>query len=77
MSAPLTVAQTTQRYTTLCAKLAATGITPVDTLIVLEATGSYWILVATTLVERGYHVSVVNPGYPRASTADSHTPFPA
>jgi transposase len=48
-------------YATLCAKLAATGIAPPDTLIVLEATGSYWITLATTLVERGYRVSVVNP----------------
>jgi transposase len=45
----------------LCAKLATTGIAPSDTLIVLEATGSYWITLATTLVERGYQVSVVNP----------------
>ncbi len=41
MSAPLTVAQTTHGYATLCAKLGATGIPPMDTLIVLEATGSY------------------------------------
>ncbi len=61
MSAPLTVAQTTQGYATLCAKLAATGIAPTDTLVVLEATGSYWITLATTLVERGYLVRVVNP----------------
>jgi transposase len=61
MSAPITVAQTVPGYATLCAKLAATGIAPPDTLIVLEATGSYWITLATTLVERGYRVSVVNP----------------
>ena len=61
MSAPLTVAQTPQGYATLHERLAATGIAPTDTLIVLEATGSYWIRLATTLVERGYHVSVVNP----------------
>ncbi len=61
MSAPLTVAQTTQGYATLHARLAATGIAATDTLIVLEATGSYWITLATTLVERGYQVSVVNP----------------
>jgi transposase len=47
VSAPITVAQT------------ATGMLPTDTLIVLEATGSYWITLATTLVERGYHVSIV------------------
>ena len=60
MSAPITVAQTTHGYAALCAKLATTGIAPTDTLIVLEATGSYWITLATTLVEWGYQVSVVN-----------------
>ena len=53
MSAPITVAQTTQGYATLCTKLATTGIAPTNTLIVLEATGSYWITLATTLVEHG------------------------
>ncbi len=59
MSSPLTIAQTTHGYATLCTKLAAIGIAPTDTLIVLEATGSYWITLATTLVEQGYHVSIV------------------
>ena len=61
VSAPLTVPQTAPGYTALCAKLATTGIAPSDTLVVVEATGSYWITLATALVERGYHVSVVNP----------------
>ncbi len=45
----------------MCAKLATTGIAPSDTLVVVEATGSYWITLATALVERGYQVRVVNP----------------
>jgi transposase len=61
MSVPITIAQTASGYTTLHERLAATGVVPTDTLVVLEATGSYWITLATTLVERGYHVSVVNP----------------
>jgi transposase len=61
MSIPITVAQTTQGYTTLQERLAATGLAPMDTLVVLEATGSYWITLATTLAEAGYGVSVVNP----------------
>jgi len=61
MSAPITVAQTVPGYTALCAKLATTGIAPTDTLVVVEATGAYWITLATALVERNYHVSVVNP----------------
>ena len=61
MSAALTIAQTTHGYATLHERLATSGVAPADTLIVLEATGSYWITLATTLVERGYQVSVVNP----------------
>ncbi len=61
LSAPITVAQTASGYATLHARLAATDIAPTDTLVVLEATGAYWITLATMLVERGYHVSVVNP----------------
>jgi transposase len=61
MSVPITVAQTAPGYATLHARLAATGVAPTDTLVVLEATDSYWITLATTLVEWGYRVSVVNP----------------
>ena len=61
LSAPITVAQTVSGYATLHARLAAPDIAPTDTLVVLEATGAYWITLATMLVERGYHVRVVNP----------------
>ena len=61
MSTPVTVAQTAQGYTTLHGRLVATGVAPTDTLVVLEATGAYWLTLATTLVEYGYHVSVINP----------------
>lgn len=39
----------------------ATGIAPANTLIVLEATSTYWIALAVTLHQAGYHVSVANP----------------
>ncbi len=61
ISSPITIAQTTPGYATLHARLADTGVVPTDTLVVLEATGSYWITLATTLVEHGYQVSVINP----------------
>jgi len=61
MSGPITVAQTAHGYALLHERLTATGVVPTDTLVVLEATGSYWITLATTLAERGYHVSVINP----------------
>lgn len=41
--------------------LATTGVAPQDTLIVLEATGSYWVTLAVTLHQAGYAVSVANP----------------
>lgn len=59
--APFTVAQTIHGYATLHERLRATGTAPAEVLVVMEATGSYWIALATTLVEHGYHVSVVNP----------------
>jgi transposase len=39
----------------------AKGITPQATLVVMEATGNYWMVLASTLHQAGYSVSVVNP----------------
>ena len=58
---PLTLDQTPQGFSTLQQHLQATGVSPAATLIVLEATGSYWITLATTLHHAGYAVSVINP----------------
>jgi transposase len=41
--------------------LQATGVAPADTLVVLEASGSYWITLAVALDSAGFVVSVVNP----------------
>jgi transposase len=43
--------------------IQATGIAPTETLVVLEATGSYWITLAVTLHEAGFAISVVNPAH--------------
>jgi transposase len=43
--------------------LHPTGIAPGDTLVVLEATGSYWIALAVALDSAGFVVSVVNPAH--------------
>jgi transposase len=58
---PLVFEQTPKGYTTLQRKLVATGIAPQQTLIVMEATSTYWIMLATHLHEEGYCVSVLNP----------------
>lgn len=42
--------------------LVATGVDPQATLVVVEATGSYWITLAVALHQAHYVVSVLNPG---------------
>lgn len=58
-----TFAQTPQGFAALMDQLRASGVSPTNTLIVLEATGSYWVALAVTLHEAGYRVSVVNPAH--------------
>jgi transposase len=53
--------QTPAGFAALQEQLQATGIAPAHTLVVLEATGSYWIALAVALHQGGYVVSVVNP----------------
>src|SRR5690349_14195252 len=42
-------------------RLQATAIPPQHQLIVMEATGPYWVGLAITLAEAGYRVNVANP----------------
>jgi len=53
--------QTPQGVARLQERLRASGQQPADILVVMEATGSYWIALATTLAQAGFMVSVVNP----------------
>jgi transposase len=53
--------QSPEGFSTFQAWLAETGVTPTATLLVLEATGSYWVKLAVTLHAAGYPLSVVNP----------------
>lgn len=63
---PRTFAQSPDGFAAFQTALLSTGVTPADTLIVLEATGSYWITLAVTLHQAGYGVSVVNPAHVHA-----------
>jgi transposase len=56
-----TIDQTPEGYTSLVHKLQATSHVPSKVLVVMEATGSYWINLATRLVHEGFVVSVINP----------------
>jgi transposase len=51
-SRPFTIAQTPQGFAQLHARLSATGYAPNELLIVLEATGTYWMRLATTRAEK-------------------------
>src|SRR6266540_1538433 len=57
--APVTLPQTAAGIATLYQHLQATGIPAAETLIVLEATGSYWIGLAVQFHAAGFVVSVV------------------
>jgi transposase len=61
-----TFAQTPDGFAAFQAALATTNVEPSKTLIVLEATGSYWITLAVTLHQAGYAVSLVNPAQAHA-----------
>ena len=61
VSRSVQIAQSPQGHADLHAKLGAQGVPAAETLVVLEATGSYWITLATTLAQWGYAVSVINP----------------
>jgi transposase len=58
---PFTIDQTSQGYVAFQSKIVEAGYAPADVLVVMEATGAYWISMATTLVEAGFVVSVINP----------------
>src|SRR4051794_40059122 len=58
---PVTGEQTPAGFAALQRRLRATGSSPAATLVVLEATGNYWVALAVALHEAGYRVAVVNP----------------
>ena len=58
---PFTLAQTPEGFAALRARLAANGVPAAQTLVVLEATGSYWCRLALDLHSAGYLVAVINP----------------
>jgi transposase len=61
-----TFSQTPDGFAAFQAALVSTDVEPAKTLVVLEATGSYWISLAVSLHQAGYVVSVVNPAHVHA-----------
>src|SRR3954453_13202275 len=60
-STPFTGEQTPAGFAALQRRLQGTGSPPAATLVVLEATGNYWVALAVALHEAGYRIAVVNP----------------
>src|SRR6266704_4571229 len=61
VSRALTIDQTPQGFTSLQQRLIKPGHLAQSILVVMEATGSYWMTLATTLAQAGFAVSVINP----------------
>jgi transposase len=61
VSRALTIDQTPQGFHSLQQRLLATDHPAHSILVVMEATGSYWMMLATTLAQAGFAVSVINP----------------
>jgi transposase len=57
----ITMEQTPEAFRALEQRLLATGYQARSILVVMEATGSYWISLATALTQAGFAVSVINP----------------
>lgn len=58
-----TFAQTPAGFAALQDQLRASGVAPAHTLIAVDATSSYWVVLAVTLHKAQYVVSVVNPAH--------------
>ncbi|MBA2681745.1 MAG: transposase [Ktedonobacteraceae bacterium] len=57
----LNIDQSPQGFSILQQRLLSTGHSAASTLVVMEATGSYWITLATYLTQTGFAASVINP----------------
>jgi transposase len=57
---PFTIEQSPQGFAALERRLRARGHAPAQLLVVMEATGSYWLSLATALADAGFAVSVIN-----------------
>jgi transposase len=53
--------QTEEGFSAFREQLGATGVAPEATLLVMEATGNYWVALAIALHQAHYVVSVINP----------------
>src|SRR5215212_8265866 len=57
----VTFAQSPDGFSSFQDRLLTLGVPPAETLVVIEATGSYWVALAVSLHEAGFAVAVINP----------------
>jgi transposase len=57
----LTFAQTSDGFRSFQERLLSFGVMAAEILVVIEATGSYWVALAVSLHAAGFAVAVVNP----------------
>lgn len=75
----VTFPQTPEGFAAFQERLCALQVAPDEILVVLEATGSYWVALAVSLHQAGFGVAVVNPAHahnsarslPRRSETDA------
>jgi transposase len=60
-TASIDLPQTPEGHRQLCERLLAACPSATQVLVVMEATGSYWIRLATFLSLKGFAISVINP----------------
>ncbi|MFL5801857.1 MAG: IS110 family transposase [Roseiflexaceae bacterium] len=57
----VTFTQTPDGFSAFQDRLRSLGVPAAETLVVIEATGSYWVALAVSLHDAGFAVAVVNP----------------
>lgn len=59
----VTFAQSPDGFSSFQDRLLTFGVPPTEILVVIEATGSYWVALAVSLHEAGFAVAVINPAH--------------
>src|SRR4051794_3840785 len=59
----VTFAQSPDGFSSFQDRLLTLGVPPTEILVVIEATGSYWVALAVSLHEAGFAVAVINPAH--------------
>jgi transposase len=59
----VTFVQTPDGFSSFQDRLLTLGVPPTEILVVIEATGAYWVALAVSLHQAGFAVAVINPAH--------------